>query len=117
MMTNAELREHSVNRTYLQPGATTMVSQFRGIDVILPVRGQKRQGRKSINDVLARPRAGEALQQFLQDEPSCQDRIPTFERIAQSSHLREQRGLITAEGERPDAGIDEQVHPRDRSTL
>ena len=53
LMTNAELREHSVNRTYLQPGATTMVSQFRGIDVIPPVRRQKRQGREPVNDVFA----------------------------------------------------------------
>ena len=88
LMTNAQLREHSVNRANLQSSATTTISQFRGIDVILPVRGQKRQGREPLNDVFACPRAGESLQQFLQDQSRSYDGVATFKGIAQDAHLR-----------------------------
>ena len=82
LMTNAKLREHGVNSADLQAGATTAISQFRGFDVILPVWRQKRQGRETLNNVLARPRAGESLQQFLQNQSRGHDGIATFKSIA-----------------------------------
>ena len=38
LMTHAELRNHGVNSTDLQPGTTTSIAKIRGVDVILPVR-------------------------------------------------------------------------------
>ena len=110
LVTNAQLRKHGVDRADLQAGATTAISQLRGIDVILPVWGQKRQGREPINDVFACPRAGESLQQFLQDEPRGYDAVAAFEGVAQRACLWRGGGSVAPEGKRPDASIDEQVH-------
>ena len=117
LVADAELREHGVDRADLQTGPATAISQFRGIDVILPVRRQKRQGCEPVDDVFTRPRARESLQQFLQNQPRGQDGVATFEGIAQRLYLRGRCGLVAAECKRPDARIDEQTHGRERSAL
>ena len=66
-MTNAKLREDGVNRADLHAGATTAISQFRCIDVILAIWRQKRQRRESLDDLSTRSRTGESLEQLLQD--------------------------------------------------
>ena len=117
IVTNAELGNHGVNGAYLQPSPTTSIAQICSIDVILPVRGQERQGAKPVNDVLTCPRAGKSLQQFLQDETADHDGFAAFESVAQHVHLGSSGSLVAAECERPDAGIDEQGHRRERSAL
>ena len=117
LVTNAELRNQGVNRANLQARATTAISQFRGIDVILSVRGQKRQRHEPVNDIFTRPRTGESLQQFLQDQPRGHDRIAPFKAISQRAHLRSRGSSVASERKRPDAGIDEQIHRRERSAL
>lgn len=66
-VSDAELREQSVDRPDLHACATAAISQRRGIDVILPVRHEERQCRESINDVPACARPCKSLQQLLQD--------------------------------------------------
>jgi hypothetical protein len=117
LVTHAELRNHGVNGADLQSGTTTSIAQICGVDVILPVRSQERQGRKPVNDVLACARAGKSLQQFLQDEACDHDGLTAFESVAQHAHLRGGRGLVAAECKRPDSGIDKQGHRRERSAL
>jgi hypothetical protein len=116
-MADTELRQNGVDGTYLQTGPATAVSQFRRIDVILPVRGQERQGCEPVDNVFARARTGKSLQQFLQNESGGQDSCATFKGIAQRSYLRSWRSSIAPEGERPHAGVDEQAHRRERSAL
>ena len=87
-MANAELCKNSIDRANLQTGPTTSIAQFRGIDVILPVRRQKRQGPEPVDDVFTRARSDESLQEFLQNQPRGEDRIATFEGIAERPHLR-----------------------------
>jgi len=70
-VTDAELREQGIDGADLHPGATAAVSQLRGVDVILPIRCEERQRCEPIDDVFACTRTGEALQQFLQDQPRC----------------------------------------------
>lgn len=82
-MTNTELCNRSVNRTELHPGTTTSIAQICSVDMILAVRGEERQGRKPVDDVLARTRAGKSLKQFLQDETGDYDSLATFQRVAQ----------------------------------
>ena len=117
LMTDAELREHRVNRTNLQASATAAISQLRSTDMILPVRGQKRQGREPIDDVFARPWAGESLQQFLQNQSRGYDGVAAFKGMSQGAHFRSAGGAIASERKRPHAGIDEQTHLRERSVL
>jgi hypothetical protein len=74
---NAKLRQYGIDRADLQASPPTPISEFRRIDVILAVRRQKRQCREPLDDVFARPRTGEALQQFLQNEAG-RDEQPTL---------------------------------------
>ena len=116
-MANAELREYGVYRANLQTCPPTAISQLRGLDVILPVGGQKRQRCEPGDDVFARSRARESLQQFLQDQPRDQNGTATLKGIAQHLYFGGRRDLVAAEGKRPDAGIDKQAHRRVRSLL
>ncbi len=88
LVANAELRKDGIDRANLQTGATTAISQFRRIDVILAVGRQQGQGCETIDDVFARTRPGKSLQQFLQYQPGGKDRIATIQGCAQRAHLR-----------------------------
>ena len=116
-VTDAQLREQGIDGTYLHTGTAAAISQFSSVDVILPVRGEERQGREPADDVVARTWAGKPLQQFLQDQPRGDDGFVAFKGVAQREHFRGGGNLIATEGERPDAGIDEQRHLRERSAL
>ena len=117
VVANAQLRDDRVDRANLQAGATTAIAQFRGLDMIQPIRSQEGQRRKAVNDVLSRLRAGKSLQQFLQDQTRDYNRFTAFERVAQYVNLRGGRNLVAAEREGPDARIDEEGHRRERSAL
>lgn len=116
-MTETELGEQGVDGANLHTRAPAAIAQFRGVDVILPVRSQQRQGREPLDDVFACTRAGESLQQFLQDQPRGHDGFAAFKGVAQRVYLWGGGGLVATEGERPDARIDEQGHRRERSAL
>ena len=117
LVTDAKLRDDGVDRADLQAGATTAIAQLRGVDMIQSVRSQERQRRKPVNDVFSRTRAGKSLQQFLQDETCDDERFANFESMTQDANFRCRGSLVAAEGKRPDAGIDEQGHRRERSAL
>lgn len=93
-MPNAKLRKKRVNRAHLNAGATTAVAQRCSVDVILPVRAEKWQGGKALDDVLARSWSSEPLKQFLQNEPRNHDNLVTLEGIAQRAHLRDGGNLV-----------------------
>ena len=77
-MPDAELREKGVDCANLHAGATAVIAQFRGIDVILPVRSEERQGLEPVDDVFARAGSGESLQQLLQNHPCGDDEFAAF---------------------------------------
>ena len=87
VVTNAELRDHGVDRADLHTGAAAAIAQLRSIDVIHPVRSKQREGRKTVNDVLSRLRARKPLQQFLQDEACNYDCFTAVESVAQYAYL------------------------------
>lgn len=113
----AKLGKKRIDRAHLDPGSTASVAQLGSLDVILPVRSDEGQCGKSLENVSARTRAGETLKQLLQDKAGCHDDFLALEGIAQFTDLRDRGPLVPSEGERPDAGIDEQRHRRDRSAL
>jgi hypothetical protein len=116
-MPYAELRQQSVDSSQLNARATARVPQLCGLDVILPVRTDEWQGRKALDEILARTRAGETLKQLLQDKPGGHDNFFARECGAQGVHLSDGSILVAPESERPNAGVDEQRHRRDRSAL
>jgi len=98
-MTNAELRDHGVDRADLQAGAAAAIAQLRSVDVILPIRADQWQGGKAFDDVLARTWTSETLKQFLQNEPCRHDDIVTLEGVAQRAYLRAGGILVSPESE------------------
>ena len=116
-MADAKLGEQRIDGADLHPGAPATVAQVRGFNVILPVRRQKREGGKALDDVLARSRAAESLEQLLQDEARDDDDFAAFESAAQRSDFRGGGWSVPAESQRPDARVDEQAHRRERSAL
>lgn len=117
LMPDAKLREQRIARPDLNACAPAAAPDFRGVDVILPVGGEKRQGREPVDDVFACARSGESLQQLLQDQPRCHDQLAAFERLAQRTHLRDRRVVVAAQREQPDTGVDEERHRRERAAL
>lgn len=109
-------REKGVNRTHLNAGATTAVAQLGSVDA--SCRSGPRRGRAAKRPMMSlRARSSEALKQFLQNEPSSHDNLVTLEGVTQRAHLRGAGILVAPESKRPDAGVDEQHHLRDRSAL
>lgn len=116
-MPNAELCKQSVDGANLDAGTTTTIAQFCGVNVILPVRGKERERCEPVDNVFTRTRAGEPLQQFLQNQPSGHNGFATFQGAAQRPYPWSIGRRVATEGERADARIDEQRHRRDRSAL
>lgn len=113
----AQLRDQRVDSADLSPCTPAAVSQVCGVDMVLPVGNEQRQGRKPLDDALSRARAGESVEQFLQNEARSHHDLAALQSTAQRLDFRPGRRRITAERERPDACIDEQAHPRERSAL
>ena len=113
----AQLAQQRVDRPNLDAGPPANVANFRGIDVVLPVRHQERQGRESPHDVLAGTRAGKALQQFLQHQASGDNRIAAVDRGSMCKHLGTRNRCVPTKSERPDAGVDQHGHRREGSAL
>ena len=85
-MPDAKLGEQGVDGADLHAGATAAIAQIRGVDVILPVRCDERQRREPLDDVFARTRAGESLQQFLQDQSRSHDDFTDLKGAAKRAH-------------------------------
>jgi len=116
-MTYAQLRKEGVYRANLHARATAAISQFCGVYVILPIRDNERQGFESRDDVAARTWAGKTLQQFLEYQPRGDHDLATLKGATEDLHLGRSGIAVAPQGERPDARVDEQRHPRERSAL
>lgn len=117
IVTKAELRQQCVDRTDLNAAASASVAQFGRVHRVAPVGNQQRQRGKSIEDLRAVPRPGEALQKFLQNEAGSDEFLAGLDGTDQFAHFIRQGRCVAPEGQRPDAGIDKKAQPRERSAL
>ncbi len=78
----AQLDEQCIDRSNLYPAPTAGVPDPGGLDVIVPVRLQKRKGGKPLDQLIARLRPGEALKQFLQHEPRDEHLVRALQGVA-----------------------------------
>ena len=79
-------------------------------------RADHGNGREAVDDPVPGARTVEALQQFLKHEFGRVDGAPD-ECLPEAPHLGTLRRRIPSERQRPDTGIHEQVHRRERSSL
>ena len=70
----------------MEPNAT---AQFRCADVIVPVGSDVGEHTEPFDDLSARTRTGEALQQLLQHEARGVDRLRPFKRLRQALNVRD----------------------------
>ena len=85
--------------------------------MVLTVRLYQCEGGESFDYLLVCPGSCEALKQFLQDQAGCDDDIASGESLFESLDLRFFSLNISPECERPDTGINEEGHLRERSAL
>ena len=117
LVPDADLRNDGVNRADLDSRLPTAVPQVRRSNMILAIRLYQRKRREAGDDLGPGLRGNEALKQFLEYHSSGHDDIRSGKRILQSRNLRLSRRCIAPESQRPDAGVDEQRHLRERSRL
>ena len=85
--------------------------------MVLTVRLYQCERGESLDDLRFCPRSCEALKQFLQDQAGGDDDIASSESFFEYLDLRFFSCNISPECERPDAGINEEGHLRERSAL
>jgi hypothetical protein len=117
VVAEAELRQQRVDRADLNAAASAFVSQSGCVHMVEPVRNEQRQLSEPIEDLLAIPRSGEALQNFLQNQSGGHEFLAGFDGTDQFASFVRGGGCVTPERQRPDAGIDKEAQPRERSAL
>ncbi len=74
-MSATQLDQQGVDGSDLNPTTAAGVADFRGFDVVLAIGLKECQGRQAFHKLRACLRTGEALQEFLKDQPGCEDLI------------------------------------------
>ena len=116
-MPNAQLSEQRIDRADLDACSAACVPEVGGCDMVVTIRLQQGQSREALDDLCTGLRCGESLQQFLENQPRRDDDIVAHEGVLQQIDFGFGRRDITAQCERPNAGVDKQRHDRARSAL
>ena len=113
-----QLDKQSVDRTDLNAAPTARVADRGSFDVVRLVGLQEPKRAEALDKLRPCLRPDKPLQQFLQNQTGREDLIRSLKCLPQRLYFRRQDLGVATEGQRPDAGIDEQTHGlRDRSTL
>ena len=111
-MSQAKLREESVNRSNLYPGPATTISQVSRLHVILAIGHKERHCGKSFQNLRASFWTSETLQDFLENKACRYDRLGRFDCAREHLPFFQLRRRIASERKRPNAGIDEKAQAR-----
>lgn len=114
---DAKLREQSVDSARLHTRAPANISQFGRLNMILPIRRQEWHRPEMLQDLRARLRPRETLQQFLQHQTRADNRLTLSQSLLQGGDFGGIGWMVPAERERPNAGVDKKAHARERSFL
>jgi hypothetical protein len=106
------LNEHCVDRPDLDTVSAAGVAYFCGFDVVVAIWLQKRKGSESLNQLGSRLWPGKPLQQLLEDQAGSEHLICAFKGASKNFYGLCGSVSVTAEGQRPDGGINEQTHDR-----
>ena len=85
--------------------------------MVEPVGNEQRQRSEPIEDLFAVPRSGEALQNLLQNQSGGHEFLAGFDGTDQFASFVLRGRHVAAESQRPDADIDKETQPRERSAL
>lgn len=113
---DAQLREECVDRSDLNPGASTVVSELGCFDMVATIRDDERQGQESFENFVFGLWPGKTLQQLLENKSSREDGLIAFDGAGKSADLGGRGSGVAPESKRPYAGINEEAQ-RERSFL
>jgi hypothetical protein len=114
---DGQMGNEGIDCADLNTCGTQRVAHASRCDMIFARGREVLQRREHLDDLRPGSFGDDALEQFLQDHPGGGDDLTTSERIPQCPDLSHIRGSVPAQRERPDARVDEQAHPRERSAL
>jgi hypothetical protein len=117
VVSHAKLRQESTDRSDLCPGSPTSISQISGLDVIIAIGDKKRHCRKPIQNLRPSFRTRKALQDLLEHEARCNNRLARFNGSDQRPHFRHRGRRIAPERKRPNTCVNEKAQSRRRSAL
>lgn len=117
LMPDAQLRDESVHRPYLDAVFPATVSKVGRIDVVVAVGLNQRERCKAFEDLGLGLRCDEALQQLLEHKPGRDDDLRSGKSVLQRGDFWLDGWRIPSQSQGPDAGVNEQRHLRDRSVL
>jgi hypothetical protein len=111
------LCEERIDRSDLKAATAALVTKLCSGNVIFALGHDQGQGSESIEDLRSRFRAAESLEKFLKNQAGGENRSLALKSLGQEVHARIAVMPIAAQGERPDAGINEELQLRDRAAL
>ena len=117
VMPNAKLRQNRIDGANLDSRAAAAIAEGCGLDMVLAIGSEQRQGTEALDDLAAVARPGKALEQLLQNQARSDHRVSTFESAPQGIDLGRGFCRVVPEGKRPNTCIDEQRHLRERPSL
>src|SRR6266516_4705524 len=104
LVPNTESRQERIDRSDLEAAAATVVARLSRGDVIFALWHDQRQRSESIADLLSRFRAGESLQDLLENQAGGEYRSCVLKSVSQEVHAGMALSLITPQGKRPNTG-------------
>ncbi len=114
----AELDEQGIDGADMDPSAAADIADSGCCNVVLLVGLEEGDGGKGLHELVAYCWTSETLEHLLEDQSGGEDLLGTLESGTEGADLRRAWLAITARGQRPDKGVDQQTHRRrSRSAL
>ena len=114
---NAQLSEQRVDGADLNARSAACVPKIGRCDMVFAIGLKQGKRGEAFNDLCARLGSGESLKQFLENQPGRDNDIGAHEGVLEQVDFRLRGRGIAAQGERPNAGVDQQRHDLERSAL
>ena len=91
IMADAQLGQQRIDRAHLHAASAAMIPQLGRPDMIVAIRHQQRDRRKSIQYLMATLWSGEALKQLLKHKAGRQQGLAAFNGVDERSDLPARR--------------------------
>lgn len=91
IMADAQLGQQRIDRAHLHASSPAAIPQFRRLDMIVAIRHQQGDRRKTVQKLIAALWSCEALKEFLQHKAGRQKSLAAFKSLDERFDLRARR--------------------------
>jgi len=116
-MSDGDAGEEGVDGANLRTAPAAVISERRSLHVIVKLGHNDREKREIPQDPPALDGSLKPLKELLDDEACGDDQVLSLQAPGKQQRFGSRRGGRPAKSQRPNAGIDENVHVRERSAL